>query len=146
VATTHTTFTLNSEMRPLVNSNRSMWNLWQEVLRRTGRLRSFHCNFSTGTSRKKTLPCMHKEVSKTIQFGRLQCWHYWQEWSVKYTVVMESDGMTYVPSLMEIDYGIQVILRLLPRQPERLQCLYYYREGSMIDAVEMTQDGMTHTY
>jgi hypothetical protein len=40
---------------------------------------------------------------------------------MKYTVEMVSDGIIYLPSLMKTDSGIQVILRLLPRQPERLQ-------------------------
>jgi hypothetical protein len=42
------------------------------------------------TSRKKTLICMRNEVNKTIQFGRLQCWYYWWEWFMKYTVQMAS--------------------------------------------------------
>jgi hypothetical protein len=28
------------------------------------------------TSRKKCLVCRSNEFSETIQFGRLQCWHY----------------------------------------------------------------------
>jgi hypothetical protein len=39
---------------------------------------------------------------------------------MNYTFEMASDGMIYVPSLMKIDSGIQVILRLIPRQIERL--------------------------
>jgi hypothetical protein len=38
----------------------------------------------------------------------------------KYTVDMVSDGMIYIPAFMKIGSGIQVILRLLPRQFERL--------------------------
>jgi hypothetical protein len=40
---------------------------------------------------------------------------------MKHTVEMASDGMMYVvSSLMKIGSGIQVILRLIPRQFERL--------------------------
>jgi hypothetical protein len=39
---------------------------------------------------------------------------------MKYTIEMASDGMIYIPSFMKIGSGIQVILRLLPRQSERL--------------------------
>jgi hypothetical protein len=31
---------------------------------------------SDATNRKETLACMHNEVSKTIQYGRLQYWFY----------------------------------------------------------------------
>jgi hypothetical protein len=31
---------------------------------------------SDATSRKKTLVCVHNEINKRIQVGRLQCWHY----------------------------------------------------------------------
>jgi hypothetical protein len=44
---------------------------------------------------------------------------------VKYTIEMTSGGMIYIPSLMKIGSGVQVILLLLPRQSERLQCWYY---------------------
>jgi hypothetical protein len=45
---------------------------------------------------------------------------------MKYVVEMApDDGIIYIPSLMKIGSGIQVILRLLPRQSERLQCWYY---------------------
>jgi hypothetical protein len=40
---------------------------------------------------------------------------------MKYSVETASEGMTYVSSFMKIDSGIQIILRLLPRQSERLQ-------------------------
>jgi hypothetical protein len=66
--------------------------------------------------------------------------------SDKYTVEMASEGMIYVPSFMKIALGIQVILRLIPRQSERLQCWYSKWEGFMMHAVEMTSDSMTHTY
>jgi hypothetical protein len=35
---------------------------------------------------------------------------------MKYAVEMGSGGMIYIPSFMTIGSGIQVILRLLPRQ------------------------------
>jgi hypothetical protein len=41
---------------------------------------------------------------------------------MKYTTEMASDGMTFVPSFIMTGSGIQVILRLLPRESERLQC------------------------
>jgi hypothetical protein len=39
---------------------------------------------------------------------------------MRYAVEMACDGVIYIPSFMKIDYGIQVILRLLLRQFERL--------------------------
>jgi hypothetical protein len=62
-------------------------------------------------SRNKTIVYMCNEVSKTIQFWRLQCWYYWFEWFIIYTIEMASDDMIYVPSFMKISLGIQVILR-----------------------------------
>jgi hypothetical protein len=44
---------------------------------------------------------------------------------MKYTTEIASDGMIYIQSFMKIGLGIQVILRVLPRQSERLQCWYY---------------------
>jgi hypothetical protein len=44
---------------------------------------------------------------------------------MKYTVEMASYSMIYVLSFMKIGPGIQVMLRLLPRQSERVQCWYY---------------------
>jgi hypothetical protein len=44
---------------------------------------------------------------------------------MKYVTEMASGGMTYIPSFMTIDSGIQVILRLLPQQFDWLQCWYY---------------------
>jgi hypothetical protein len=35
-------------------------------------------------------------------------------------------GMMYTPSFMTISWGIQVTLGLLPQQSERLQCWYYW--------------------
>jgi hypothetical protein len=46
---------------------------------------------------------------------------------------------------MKIGLGIQVILRLLPRQSEKLLCWYYLWEGCMMYTVKMTSDGMAHT-
>jgi hypothetical protein len=65
---------------------------------------------------------------------------------MKYTVEMASDGMIYVSSFMKTGSGIQVMLRLLPRQSGRLQCWHYEWEGFMMYVVEMTSDGKTHTY
>jgi hypothetical protein len=56
---------------------------------------------SDGASRNKTLVCIHNEVNTTIQFGRLECWYYWLEWFMRYTVGMVSDGMIYTPSFMK---------------------------------------------
>jgi hypothetical protein len=39
---------------------------------------------------------------------------------MKYTAEKASEGMMYIPSLMMVGSGIQVTLRLLPRQSERL--------------------------
>jgi hypothetical protein len=44
---------------------------------------------------------------------------------MKYAVQIVSDVMIYIPRLMTIGSGIEVILRLLPQQFERLQCWYY---------------------
>jgi hypothetical protein len=44
---------------------------------------------------------------------------------MKYTVDMASDGMICIPSFIRIGSGIQIIIRLLPRQSERQQCWYY---------------------
>jgi hypothetical protein len=76
------------------------------------------------TSRKKNLVWMRNEVNKTIVW----------EASVlvlligvifRYTVDMVLDGVIYIPTFRKIGSGIQVILRLLPRQLERLYCWYY---------------------
>jgi hypothetical protein len=46
----------------------------QEVLERTIRLLSFHCNVITRYDKqKKTSVRMRNDVDKTIQYGRLQC-------------------------------------------------------------------------
>jgi hypothetical protein len=76
---------------------------------------------SDTTSREKTSVCLHNGANKTTQFGRLQCWYYWWGRFMKYTTEMVSDGMTFVPSFMMTGSGVQVILRLLPRESERLQ-------------------------
>jgi hypothetical protein len=39
---------------------------------------------------------------------------------MKYAVEMASDGLMYVPSLMKIDSGIRVMLRVLSQQFQRL--------------------------
>jgi hypothetical protein len=39
---------------------------------------------------------------------------------MKYTVEMTTGGMIYIPSFITIVLGIQVTLRLLPRQFEKL--------------------------
>jgi hypothetical protein len=41
---------------------------------------------------------------------------------MNYTVEMNSIGTIYVQSSMKIGFGIQVVLRLLPRHSERLKC------------------------
>jgi hypothetical protein len=41
---------------------------------------------------------------------------------MRYTAEMASDGMVYIPSYMKTVSGIQVILRLLPRQFDKLKC------------------------
>jgi hypothetical protein len=68
----------------------------------------------------RTKPVVHtlNEVTEGIQFG-----------SMKYSVEMVLDGMTYILSFMKISSCILVILRLLPRQCEGLQYWYYSREG-----------------
>jgi hypothetical protein len=38
---------------------------------------------------------------------------------IRYTVQMASEGIIYVQSFMKIGSGIQVMLKLLPRQFER---------------------------
>jgi hypothetical protein len=58
---------------------------------------------------------------------------------VKYTIEMASDGVTDIPNFMKIFLGIQVILRLLPRQSEDLQCWYCSWEGFMMYGIEMCQ-------
>jgi hypothetical protein len=57
---------------------------------------------SVARNRKKTLVYMRNEVNKRIQFGRIQCWYYWWEWFMKYTIEMTTDGVIYVPSFMKI--------------------------------------------
>jgi hypothetical protein len=42
---------------------------------------------------------------------------------MKYIVEITTDGMIYVLNVMKTGSGIQVILRLLPRQHERLSVL-----------------------
>jgi hypothetical protein len=61
-------------------------------------------------SRKKALVCMHNEVNKTMQFGRLQCRYYSLELN---TVELASDTMTYKLCSMKTDLDIFVILRLI---------------------------------
>jgi hypothetical protein len=41
---------------------------------------------------------------------------------MKYTFEMALDGMLYLPRLINIGLGIQIMLKLLPRQFGRLQC------------------------
>jgi hypothetical protein len=74
---------------------------------------------------------------------RMQYWYYWHEGFIKYAAEMAPDDMICVPSSTRTGSGIQVILRLLPRQSERLQCWYYWwEELSMMCAVEMGSGGM----
>jgi hypothetical protein len=42
-----------------------------------------------------------------------------------YAVEMASDGMKYMPGFMKIDSGIEVILRLSPKEFLGFQCWYY---------------------
>jgi hypothetical protein len=44
---------------------------------------------------------------------------------MKYANGAASDDMIYITRFMKIGLGIQVILRLIPRQSKRLQCWYY---------------------
>jgi hypothetical protein len=71
------------------------------------------------TGRKETLVCMRNEVSKTIQFERLQWWCYEWERSMKYTIEMASNGLTYMPSFMEMGTSLQAILRFCLRVRNR---------------------------
>jgi hypothetical protein len=64
---------------------------------------------------------------------------------MKYTVELASDDMIFVSCFMRSGFGIQVILRSLPRQFEELQYWYYYWVGLMMSDVEMTLGDMTHT-
>jgi hypothetical protein len=43
----------------------------------------------------------------------------------KCAVEMVAAGMVYLPSVIQIGSGIQVVLRLLPQQFVKLQCWYY---------------------
>jgi hypothetical protein len=66
---------------------------------------------------------------------------------MEYTVEMASDGMIYISYFMKIGLGIQVILRLLPRQTDRLVLLLILAllMGKTYDVcLEMTLDGMTY--
>jgi hypothetical protein len=44
---------------------------------------------------------------------------------MKYAIVMISGGMIYIPRFLTMNFGIQVVQRLLPQQVERLQFWYY---------------------
>jgi hypothetical protein len=74
-------------------------------------------------SRKNNLICTHNEVNKNNIIWEAAVLVLLTGVIMKYTVEMASDGMLYVPSLMDIGLGIQVILKLLPRQCARLKCL-----------------------
>jgi hypothetical protein len=50
---------------------------------------------------------------------------------MKYAVDVASSGMIHISRLIMIGSDIQVMLRLLPQQPERLQCWYHRQEGFM---------------
>jgi hypothetical protein len=59
---------------------------------------------------------------------------------------MASGGMIYVPSVMTIGSGSQVILRLLPQQSERLQCWYYWWEEFIKYVVQMVSGGKIYIW
>jgi hypothetical protein len=80
-------------------------------------------------SRKKTSVWMRNEVSKTIQFVRLQCCYYCWDCCMRYTVDMASDGTIYVSGFMKISPGIQVKLRLLPQQTSEVLVLVLLMTG-----------------
>jgi hypothetical protein len=56
--------------------------------------------------------------------------------------VRRSGGMIYMPSIVKIGSGVQVILRLLPQNVERLQFWYCGLEGFVNYALEMASFGI----
>jgi hypothetical protein len=54
---------------------------------------SLQYNLNIDTSRKETLVCMRIEVSKTVQFERLQCWCYEWEGFMNYAIEMVSSDL-----------------------------------------------------
>jgi hypothetical protein len=92
---------------------------------------------SDTTRRKKTLVCMHNEVNKTVQFGRLQCWCYWWYWFIKYTVEIawhedwygHSGNIKVIPSTI---WETAVLILLMGRIYN--VCLWDYLRGHDIYA------------
>jgi hypothetical protein len=72
---------------------------------------------------------MHNEVSKTIQFERLQSWYCSLDGFMYYAVNMALGAMMYTPSLITFGSGIQEILRFIFQQIESVQCWYYRWEN-----------------
>jgi hypothetical protein len=58
-------------------------------------------------SKNKTLVCNCNDVYKTIQFERPQCWYYWRQGFMVYTVEMGLGAKIYVLNFMKIGSGIQ---------------------------------------
>jgi hypothetical protein len=63
---------------------------------------------------------------------------------MRYTIDITSNGMTYVPSFMKTGSGIQVILKLLPRQLERLWYWLYQRQGFLKYVIDMASGCMMY--
>jgi hypothetical protein len=79
----------------LLISARSNLKFKQEFLGRTNRILFFTVILTSDmTSRKKTSVCMRNEVTKAIQFRRLQFCCYWWNWFMRYTIEMASDAKT----------------------------------------------------
>jgi hypothetical protein len=78
---------------------------------------------------------MSNEVYKRIQFLRTQCWYYWWD---------DFRSMTCIPTFKKIDWGIQILLRVISPQFERLTCLYCWWEGFLKYAVEIAIGGMIY--
>jgi hypothetical protein len=60
---------------------------------------------------------------------------------VSYAVEVPSGGMMYIPSVMTIGEGVQLILRLMSKH-QNLLCWYYWWEGFMKNAFQMALDGI----
>jgi hypothetical protein len=78
------------------------------------------------TSRKNIVACTVKKPMKE---------YYSTLVFVRKAVETASYGMIFIPSIMTIGSGIQVVLRLLPQQFEGIQCCYYRWERFLKFAV-----------
>jgi hypothetical protein len=68
---------------------------------------------------------MRNEDNRTIQFGRLQCWYYWWERFMRYTIEMASSGTIIHTKFYEDWYRRWSNINVMSQKSESLQFWYY---------------------